>query len=451
MTLAAMISKSAIVLIITPMIAFELNSEDIVVWFLYLSAISLVRMLDFGLSPTFIRVTSYLQTDTNNSEISNKISGLSFKDVYLFTQSKFLKMAKIGIFLGFTIGTLLVYKPIMSSSNPHWFFLGWAIIVLLSSYSVYSNYILCFCLGTEDVAKVQKIQVKSNLFAGLLSTISFLIFKDIVITASLYLISFPISVFELKRKFLIDFKGRCEKSSLSILDGLTQKQSIKSGLGLLLSTGLIEFSGVIGANILVSSSASKYQFGLQLIRSVNGFSHAPFTSKIPKMSKLFAVNDFNGVVSQSRKSMKNSYLLFFIGYSIIFFGILFSDYLNFKLDNIPSLDLWAVLGLCFLVERLGSLHIQLYSITNNIIWHKANAASGFVTVLLCIIFYNVPDMIPQYIFPISMTLAYLLTYVPISLFYSSQYFKFNPFTFEIGISVPYFILIMLYFILFVDV
>lgn len=449
MTLAAMISKSAIVLIITPLIALTLDSNDLVVWFLYLSAISLVRMLDFGLSPTFIRVTSYLQPGQSKDN-GLKLDKLTYSNVYLFTRSKFKKMATIACLLGLSIGTLLVYSPISSSSKPHWFLFGWLVVVLISSYSLYSNYILCYCLGKENVAKVQQIQVKANLIAGILSTISFIAFNDIVVSCVLYMASFPLSVIGLKRNFLINFSGECEQSSLPILKDLTRAQSIKSGVGLLLSTGLIEFSGVVGANLLTSSAASKYQFGLQLIRAVNGFSHAPFTSKIPKMSRLFVNNDYDRLLKQCRNSMRKSYLLFFTGYSVIFFGLNILFYLDVSISSAPSRELWFLLGLCFLVERVGSLHIQLYSLTNNIIWHKVNAASGFLTVLLCFIIYSIEFLPPEYIFPVSMTIAYMFTYVPMSLLSSSGFFDFNPIKFELRISMPYFLITSLYSLTFVD-
>ncbi|WP_335918101.1 hypothetical protein [Shewanella algae] len=452
MTLAAMLSKSLVVLVITPIVAFSLNPEDMVVWFLYLSAISLVRMLDFGLSPTFIRVTSYLNSNNlSNEKLSQKISKLTFKDVYFFTRSQFLKMAGIGVLIGMTLGVALVFKPIMASTSPIWFYFGWLMVVVLASYSVYSNYILCFCMGSQDVADVQRVQVVANLIAGFFATIYFLTFSDIVLTGIFYLTSFPINVYFLKRKFFIEYEGDCDKDAVPILNSLTASQSIKSGVGLLLSTGLIEFSGVIGANLLVPSVAAKYQFGLQLIRAVNGFSHAPFTSKVPLMSKLYAERRINDLILQSRKCMNGSYLLFFFGYSFIFFCLTFLNYFGFSFENAPELNLWIVLGICFLVERLGSLHIQLYSLTNNIIWHKANAASGIVTVVICFIIYHYIPVPPQYIFPVSMFFSYLLTYVPISMSASSKEFRFNPFKFEVLMSGPYFLVMLLISILFVEI
>lgn len=36
------------------------------------------------------------------------------------------------------------------------------------------------------------------------------------------------------------------------------------------------------------------------------------------------------------------------------------------------------MGLAALVERIGTLHLQLYTTTNHIVWHVANGVTGII-------------------------------------------------------------------------
>jgi hypothetical protein len=83
--------------------------------------------------------------------------------------------------------------------------------------------------------------------------------------------------------------------------------------------------------------------------------------------------------------------------------------MNFLGSNIPFVDpkLWALIGLAFFVERFGAMHIQLYSISNKIVWHIANGITGGLYLLLALSTYK---WLGVYSFPISMLVAYLLFY-----------------------------------------
>ena len=44
--------------------------------------------------------------------------------------------------------------------------------------------------------------------------------------------------------------------------------------------------------------------------------------------------------------------------------------------SFPDLTLWLLFGIGGLIERFGAMHIQVYSLTNHIVWHIANGISG---------------------------------------------------------------------------
>lgn len=448
MTFGAMFSKAFVVLLLSPLVTIFSEPPVTVIWFLFLSAIAIVRMLDFGLSPTFVRVSAYCNTEKEIVKSKNITYSITNSNVYTFTKLKFKKVACISFFISILIGSLFVIIPILNSPTPIWHAIGWFFVASLASFSIFANYMVAYCLGTQNVAKVQKLQIVANTLTGVFSTFAYLITYDIVITIVIYQLSFPVTMYLFNNKFQLPKENKIVKPVYKRLMELTDRQSKKSGLGLLLSTGIVELSGVVGANMLEAEVATKYQFALQLIRSVNGFSHAPFISKIPLLSRLYAVGDYTRLLTVAKRAMVASYWVYMLGFSFILILISIKQALPFDTGSFPSTTIWLTFGTCFLIERLGSLHIQLFSLTNVIIWHKANAVASFFTLLFAVGIYLNNFVEPLYLFPVSMSLSYLTTYVPISMYHSCKRFTLNPFYFELTTSFPVILLLISYWILF---
>jgi len=48
--------------------------------------------------------------------------------------------------------------------------------------------------------------------------------------------------------------------------------------------------------------------------------------------------------------------------------------------------IWIAMVTAYFFERYGALHLQLYSISNNIVWHIANGVSGLIFIGLSFLF-----------------------------------------------------------------
>jgi uncharacterized membrane protein YdcZ (DUF606 family) len=55
----------------------------------------------------------------------------------------------------------------------------------------------------------------------------------------------------------------------------------------------------------------------------------------------------------------------------------------------PSRGLLLLLILGFAIERFSAMHMQLYSLTNHIIWHKINGMTGLFIVFSTFFLFNV--------------------------------------------------------------
>jgi hypothetical protein len=181
----------------------------------------------------------------------------------------------------------------------------------------------------------------------------------------------------------------------------------RSGFGIFMSRGLIEGSGIVYANLASTPLVATYLLGLRLISIVNTFSQAPFYSKLPILAKLRAIGDVNDLVKIAKRGMRYAYWSFVLVFILL--GLL-GPYLLELLDSnaeFPNSFLWSALGLAFFAERYGAMHIQLYSISNHIIWHKANGISGLLYIGFA---YGLFHVIGIYAFPISLLMSYLVFY-----------------------------------------
>jgi hypothetical protein len=178
----------------------------------------------------------------------------------------------------------------------------------------------------------------------------------------------------------------------------------KNGVSGILSVGLIDFTGLIYAQIGKTTSVNSYLLSLRVLTLLRDFSKVPFYSKIPLLSKIRAEQNIEKLASLSKKTMTLSNVIFIFGAIIIglfsnqFFALIGSN------AKFVSFDLWLLLSIAFFIHRYGAMHLQLYSTTNHIISHIVDSISGLIFIIVCILMYQYLEI---YTIPIAMIIAYL--------------------------------------------
>jgi uncharacterized membrane protein YdcZ (DUF606 family) len=181
----------------------------------------------------------------------------------------------------------------------------------------------------------------------------------------------------------------------------------RSSLGIIMSYGVVQASGLIYAQLGATSRVATYLIGLRLIQALSSFSQAPFYSKLPILASLRADGAVSEQITIAKRGMALSYWTFTIGF--VFLGIFGTPLLKLigSQADFPDSALWGLLGLAIFSERYGAMHIQLYSTTNHIIWHIANGITGAIYLLSSIILY---PSVGVYAFPIGMIFGYTFFY-----------------------------------------
>jgi hypothetical protein len=154
----------------------------------------------------------------------------------------------------------------------------------------------------------------------------------------------------------------------------------RSGVGVLMSFGLIQASGLVNAQFATAANSASYLLCLRIMQLISSFSQAPFYSKLSLLPRLRAEGNIKGLLEVSGDGMRKSLWTYSFGY--VAAGLLGPLVLSRLKSNVefPQASFWVIQGAMFFVERYAAMHLQLYSTTNHIITHIANGVTGLLVI-----------------------------------------------------------------------
>jgi O-antigen/teichoic acid export membrane protein len=201
----------------------------------------------------------------------------------------------------------------------------------------------------------------------------------------------------------------------------------RSGVGVLLSQGIIQASGLIYGQMATATQLASYMLALRLITTVSQFSQAPFYSKLPQMAQCYAQGQTAEQLVLAKRGMRLAHWVFVAGCLAV--GWLADPLLALVGSKTPfvSREMWWLIGAAFFAERLGAMYLQLYSTTNHIVWHIANGVTGALMLALGVGLYPYLGITA---FPLAMLVAYCGFYTWYAIRLSSKAFDFKWLAFE---------------------
>lgn len=441
-------SKSLNFLIVLPIVLKNFSPQDITFWYLISNFFFIILIIDSGFSNTFIRMLAYGTVGNRNILSSNGYNTISnqntnnydfeFVNSVIFVMKSFYKNIIIIIFFSsFFIGYLAFETPVTNSSNPT---LGW-IVCLILQFSfpfliwggVYSNVL-------QGMNKIPSLRLGETIFNFLSSCTSIII---LVINPSIYYISISFIIWSLlavARNYILVL--RIDRLKVKIIDiGLFQKikdnvisNSIKSGFGVLFSQGITYFMGFFYANKLNPEISASFLVTINLVNNLKTFAQAPFYSKIPYFSSLVASNKMPELITFVKRSMRLVYLVFVVLSVIIWYFLYFYSEYNGNNSFKPNLVLYFLLVFGFFIERFGAMHIQLYSMSNHILWHIQNGVTGLITIIATIVVFNYSNVMS---YPIGLVIGNVFFYSWFGSYYSMKFLKISFWEFEKNVFLPF--------------
>lgn len=429
--------KALSLVLLIPLILNKFSTAEIAIWYLFSAIIGLQGLADLGFGSSFIRVIAYATGGIKDLEslgkkqYRNKGPNFVLLDNILSTMKFTYKKLTIYVAIFITIiGTLSVNKLINQSDMVFEAWLSWTIIIIVTTISfwgrTYSNYLQ----GANHITLLRRweaiLAFLSIISSAIVIFLGGKLLTLVIVHQSWVIINVFINKYLCNRLYHKKYNSIISQNINDIYNAVW-KRAWRSGLGVLMSYGVIQSSGLIYAQIGTTAEIASYLLGLKIIQTISSFSRAPFYSKIPHMSRLFSENNIGKLLMTAQRGMFFSH----VSYVIVFIsvGLFFDEFLVLIQSNAAfvSESMWMLMGIAFFLERYGAMHIQLYSTSNQIIWHIANGVSGVLYILSSLLLFS---KLGIYAFPIGMIVGNLGFYTWYSAIHAYKEFKMDFMSFE---------------------
>lgn len=436
-------------IVLIPFILKKFDASEITIWYLFSTVMSFNFVFDMGFSTTFIRGIAYGMGGANSlgSKEANGQPNIEFlSKIWRNIRVIYLFLTLIVLVAISTLGSWVVLKPISLLINDRDGWIAWCFVVFGTVLTFWGNIFSIYLQGVNKIAILRRFETIFSLCSifssiiviqvgwGFLSLVIVNQFWNVMsITRNLWICNKDIIYIEINKRFTFDI----DKELLNEI----WSSSWKSAIGVLMSYGIINSTTVFFAQSDDSASSASYLFSFRILQVLINFSMAPFYSKIPLLSKMYVIGNYNELTTIAKKGMRLSHLSFVLPAIII--GIIAPFAINLLHSNVEFLDkkIWSVLILAYFIERFGAMHIQLYSVTNIIIWHIANSITGVILFLL--LYFLIPKY-GYYAFPISMLIAYSSFYSWFAAGKSYSHFKIKFIDFEATVALPALLIVLMY-------
>ncbi len=452
MTWGSFFTRSLNLIVILPLLLTRFSTEEISLWFLFMIIIGLQMLVDIGFSPTFSRVIAYAMGGAEINDLKspkNHNNGqpnwVTLSQICSTMRHIYLRLSVLWTLLLALFGTLIVIRPISHVDDAFSAWSAWGVILIVSTISFWGNIYTSYLQGVNQIALLRRWEMLTS-FGSTCSILLVLLLGGGLLGVLIAHQGWQfLSV--LRNRWLSGFVENnrfrqitASKKNEIVFDAIWPS-AWRSGIGIIMSYGLIQASGILYAQVGTAVSVASYLLALRLIQTVSQFSQAPFYSKLPILARLFSEGRKSELINLSKKGMSFSHWSYVAGFLIL--AIIGEPILQLIGSNadFPDSLLWTLLGFGFFVERYGAMHIQLYSTTNHIIWHIANGVTGLIYLVLSLILFH---FIGVYAFPIAILAGYLGFYMWYAALHSYKAFGLTFVSYEKGTSFLPLVLMVLY-------
>ncbi|WP_146029337.1 O-unit flippase-like protein [Vibrio diazotrophicus] len=387
--------------IIIPLAAKYLSSEEMGLWYLFVALAGLAQLLEFGFQLTISRMTSYVYSgalDILPEGVPNKAEG-QLDVQLLYDLFKAAKKVYLIIAIGAVV-LLTIFATIYLSTYEEFGtkqFYAWLIFSISTVVNLYFTYFNGLIVGRGDQHKFYKAQSISKLTMlaasvpllildfGLLS-MSFATFVSMLVFRILLNFIF----FDKKRREIYDFKNikSVNKDYSNILWLAAWKLGITSiGAYLIRNANIFIASSFIGLN-----ASASYGLTMQLLGILASVSGMVFNLNLPKLTSLQTYGAKKQIKEIFTKSIIISHALYMLGgVSIVSIGIPLLDYLHVN-TKLVDMDLLILLFIVYQLEMNHSLYATYFTTKNTVPFLNSAIFSGFFIVFLSLIFMKFTNL-----------------------------------------------------------
>jgi uncharacterized membrane protein YidH (DUF202 family) len=406
--------RFASVLLLLPLVLVRFAPADVAVWQLFASLAAIMLMLDFGVSPTLSRMLGYARGGASLSQMADMRDppgGEGHADpaaaAAVFAVVRWLyPLLAIGVGVLFGIGgTLALAHPIAQSPDPGSAWVAWGVALAGSVVMFWGGSYAAALQGMNSIAPLRRWEVATG--CAQIATCLLVLLAGGGLLALVAAHQAWLVIAALRNRFLLRrlhpelFTRRAARDDRVLL--LIWPATWRSGIGMLMSHGLVHASGVAYSQAASPVDVASYLLGLRVVSVISQVAQAPFYSKLPRLAELQASGARAEQRALAQRGMRFAHWVFVAG--VVAVALFIDPALRAIGSRTPFVSeaMWAVLAVAFFLERFGAMHLQLYTLTNHVVWHVANGVTGLLIIAIAVASYSWLGLLA---FPLAMLLAY---------------------------------------------
>jgi hypothetical protein len=441
MTWFSFSAKSLSVLVVLPLILYNFNTTEVGLWFLFSTLFGIQVIADLGFGPTFIRLISYAMSglksldDIGVKKQKKQESVEPNWDLIISLNKKmrlvFVIVSLVSVSFVAFIALVFLDKPIENLECPSHGYGLLALILFTLFCKIYSKCYVCLISGLNQVALLRRwegIIVYLQILSSIIMLITTGSFNLLVLTNQFWILVGILNVYLLQKRVLLDNIGQrladIKPSHIKRSEFLYNviNPAWKSGLGTFSSFGVNQFSALILVDFLSENDLVLYLFTFRLINTISEVARVPFYANLPHLAKNYHLLTSQELVEIIKKKIDLAIVLATVPLLLV---SIFGDFvlpLFFNDSDHFSIELWFLFSLNLILERLGAMHFQMHSLSNKVVWHKANLIYGLVFVIVVTLTIDAFGLVT---IPTAMLIANLFYYTPNALIASSKTYGYN--------------------------
>ncbi len=423
----------ALPLVILPPFLFRtLSTEEAALWFLLITLQGLQLLLESSVGLTFIRAIGFamggaIQLRDQRQPDQNQQAG---QPNFMLLSRVWTVMRGLYWFLGLLTFLLIgamgfLSAPVLISQiddpNQGWGALG--LFVLGAGLRAYGGLHISYLYGVGRITLLRWWEMTFWCLATLTALGTILAGGDLIAVVVAYQVPLLAS---LVWNAVLARRDQDSRAGFTHIDGIDREVFSqvwpgmwRASLGVAIYLGVVQGAGLYYAQIGPTAEVAIYLFAMSLMRPMMQFAQVPFFTKLPRLAVLQATGDraTQVVVAQRGMFLSNALLAAMTIAAAVALPVL-AWVGGGEVARVPLL-LWAVIGLAAYLERIGAMHLQLYSQSNHIVWHWANGGTALLFIMFA---WLLLPHLSALAFPTGLCLAILVFYMPYSMWYSYRAF-----------------------------
>lgn len=451
-TWGSLLVRLSAVLVVMPVVLVRFSPADVALWQLFSAVFVLALMLDFGLSPTLARMIAYASGGASLADMASMrrmtpdtapaTPNHDAAVAVLSTLRWLYPRAALGLTLLLALlGTWGMAKPVSQASDVASAWVAWVLVLASTGVSLWGGAYAAALQGFDRIAAMRRWEALTGLCQIACSVAALALGGNLLWLVAVYqgwavlaAVRNRLLLRGLHPELFIQAPARDPEVLRVLWPG-----AWRSGLGVLMSQGIIQASGIIYSQLAPAAEVAAYLLALRLMQMLSQFSQAPFYGKLPQLARMHAAGRHQDELVLAQRGMRLAHFVLALGaVTIALAAQPLMHAIGSRTAFVPP-GVWALIALAFFAERYGAMHMQLYSLTNHIVWHVANGVTGALMIGLAIAGY---PRLGAYAFPAAMLAAYLGFYCIYAVRLSSRTFKIDLLRFELKTAVPSLLLLL---------